>query len=89
MYTAIVMAKATTAPTSTRRENEIPRLAKKATRAAFNRAIKRGNVLVYDQGELRELDATGKITVIKKMETRSRVPKGTKLALRAPAKRKD
>lgn len=60
-----------------------------ATRAAFNRAIKRGNVLVYDQGELRELDATGRITVIKKMETRSRVPKGTKLALRVPAKRKD
>ena len=83
------MAKAKTASTSTRGENEIPRLAKKATRAAFNRAIKRGNVLVYDQGELRDVDATGKITVIKKMEARSRVAKGTKLILRAQAKRQD
>lgn len=85
----IIMAKAKTAPTSTRRENEIPKLAKQATRAAFNRAIKKGSVLVYDQGELRKVGATGKITVIKKMETRRRVPKGTKLALRAPAKRND
>ena len=83
------MAKAKTAPTSTRTENEIPKLAKKATRAAFNRAIKRGSVLVYDQGELRKVGAAGKITVIKRMEPRTIVPKGTRLALRAPAKRKD
>jgi hypothetical protein len=75
------MAKVKTATTGTRSDSEIPKLAKKATRAAFNRAIKKGNVLVYADGELRKVGADGKITVIRKLETRTKVSIGAKFAL--------
>jgi len=64
-----------------RSEVAIPKLAKAATRAAFNRAVKKGSVLVYGNGELRKVDSEGNITVVKKMEMRTKVPEGFRINL--------
>jgi hypothetical protein len=89
LYSSRCMAKAKTAAKATRREAEIPDLAKKATRAAFNRAVKKnGDVLVYEGGALRKVGSTGKFRVVKKMAARTKVAKGTKFVLKAPPKAK-
>lgn len=64
-----------------RSEVAIPKLAKVATRAAFNRAVKKGSVLVYGNGELRKVDSEGNITLVKKMEMRTKVPDGFQINL--------
>jgi hypothetical protein len=74
-------AKTATAKTTTRSEVAIPKLAKAATRAAFNRAVKKGSVLVYGDGELRKVDSKGNVTVVRKMATRTKIPKGFKINL--------
>lgn len=67
--------------TRTPSEVAIPKLAKAATRAAFNRAVKRGSVMVYGKGELRKVDSKGNFTVVKKMEPRTKVPEGFQINL--------
>lgn len=69
--------------TPTRREAQIPRLAKAATAAANKRALKVGSVVIYKDGELRRVEAGGKSTVIKKIGPQMRVKKGSRLVLKS------
>jgi hypothetical protein len=67
----------------TRKEAEIPKLAKTATAAAHKRALKVGSVVIYKGGELRRVEAGGKSTVVKTIGPQMRVKRGTQLVLKA------
>ncbi len=62
-------------------EQQIPKAAEAATNAAYRRALRRGSVLVYRNGELRRVEAGGKYTVVRRLEPRLRIEKGTKLVM--------
>jgi hypothetical protein len=68
----------------TRREAQIPALAKAGTAAAHRRALRVGSVVIYKDGELRRIEAGGKSTVIKNIGPQMRVKKGTRLLLKSP-----
>lgn len=63
-------------------EKEIPDLAMAATQSAYRRAVRLGDVLVYRNGELRRVEAGGKSHTIKKLESRTRIPKGSKFEIK-------
>jgi hypothetical protein len=58
-------------------EERLPELARAATRSAHRKAVRSGSVLVYNNGELRKIEAGGKASVIKKLEPRRRIRKGS------------
>ena len=58
-------------------EQQVPKLAKSATSAAYRRAIRIGSVVVYRNGELQKVEADGKYRVVKKLEPRVRISKGS------------
>jgi len=58
-------------------EQQVPKLARSATSAAYRRAIRTGSVLVYRNGELQKVEAGGKYQVVKKLERRVRISKGS------------
>lgn len=60
---------------------QVPELARSATGSAYKRAIRSGSVIVYRNGELRKVEAGGKSTVVKKLEPRVRIPKGSKFEI--------
>jgi hypothetical protein len=62
-------------------DEQLPKLAKAATGAAYKRALRVGSVVVYRNGELRRVEADGESTVIKKLEPRTWIPKGTKFTI--------
>lgn len=76
------MAKTKTKPSSKVTENQVPKLAKSATGAAYKRAKRTGSVVVYRNGELRRVESGGKSSVVKKLEPRVRIPKGSKFELK-------
>lgn len=63
-------------------ENQVPKLARSATGSAYKRAVRTGSVLVYRNGELRRIEAGGKICVVKKLEPRVRIAKGSKFKIK-------
>lgn len=65
----------------TETEKLVPKLARSATGSAYKRALKAGSVLVYRKGELRRVEADGKNSLVKKLEPRTRIPKGSKFEL--------
>jgi hypothetical protein len=64
-------------------DQRLPELAKTATRNAYRRALKAGSVLVYRNGELRRVEAGGKSTMVKQLEPRVPIKKGTKFEIKA------
>jgi non-ribosomal peptide synthetase component F len=62
-------------------EEQIPKIAKAATRAAYKRAIRISDVLVYRDGELRRVKADGTSEFVKLAEPRVRIPKGSKFRI--------
>jgi len=67
--------------TSKLTEKRVLELARSATGSAHKRAIRAGSVLVYRNGELRRLDAGGTSCLVKKLEPRHRIPKGSKFEI--------
>lgn len=65
---------------------QLPKLARIATGAAYRRALRVGSVLIYRHGELRRMEAGGKYTFVKKLEPRVRIAKGSKFEIK-PAER--
>ena len=63
-------------------EKQVPDLARSATGSAYKRAIRSGSVVVYRNGELRRIEAGGKSCVVKKLEPRHRIPKGSKFEIK-------
>lgn len=63
-------------------EKQVPDLARSATGSAYKRAIRSGSVIVYRNGELRRIEAGGKSSVVKKLEPRRRIPKGSKFEIK-------
>lgn len=63
-------------------EKQVPDLARSATGSAYKRAIRSGSVVVYRNGELRRIEAGGKSSVVKKLEPRHRIPKGSKFEIK-------
>ena len=64
-------------------EQQLPQIAKAATGAAYKRARRVGAVVVYRDGEIRRIAPTGKSTLVKKHEPRTRITKGTKFTLKS------
>ena len=59
-------------------DRQLPRLAKQATRAAFDRTIKAGrSVVVARDGELQRVYPSGRVEVIRKIARDVKVKKGT------------
>ncbi len=67
----------------TKTEQQLPKIAKAATGAAYKRARRVGAVVVYRDGEIRRIGASGKSTLVKKHEPRVRIAKGTKFTLKS------
>lgn len=63
-------------------ERQLPAIAKSATGAAYRRALRAGSVLVYRDGELRQVSADGKSKVLKKMAVRPRIAKGSRFEIK-------
>lgn len=63
-------------------EQALPKLARSATASAYKRALRVGSVLVYRNGELRQIDAGGGNSFIKKLEPRVRIVKGSKFEIK-------
>lgn len=68
--------------TLTQTEREVPKLARSATSAAYRRAIRSGSVVVYRNGKLQEIEAGGRSRVVKKLEPRVRISKGSKFEIK-------
>lgn len=64
-------------------ERQIPKLAGAATASAYKRAVRSGSVVVYRNGEIRQIEPDGSSVLIKKMEPRIRVAKGSKFELKS------
>lgn len=64
-------------------DQQLPELAKAATRNAYRRALKVGSVLVYRNGELRRVETGGKSTIVKRLEPRVPIKKGTEFEIKA------
>ena len=63
-------------------EKQVPKLAGAATQSAYRRAVRSGSVVVYRNGEIRRIEPDGDSVVIKRMEPRIRIPKGSKFELK-------
>ncbi len=63
-------------------ERRLPEIARSATGAAYRRALRAGSVLVYRNGELRQVAAGGKSRLVKKMAARPRIAKGSKFEIK-------
>ncbi len=64
-------------------EQRLPALAKAATASAYKRALRAGSVVVYRNGELRRIEAGGKSTLVKKLEPRTRIDKGSRFEIKS------
>lgn len=58
-------------------ENQIPALARIATRSAYLRALSSGSVLILKNREIRRIDPDGTSSVVKKLAPRTKMRKGT------------
>ena len=81
MYNNLVMAK--TKLTLEQTEKQVPKLAGSATASAYKRAVRSGSVVVYRNGEIRRIEPDGRSVVIKKMEPRIRIAKGSRFELKS------
>ena len=63
-------------------EKQVPKLAKAATASAYRRAVRSGSVVVYRNGKIRRIEPDGHSVVIKKLEPRTRIAKGSKFRLK-------
>ena len=63
-------------------DERVPKLAEVATSSAYRRARRVGAVMVYRNGEIRRIKADGDYEVVKKIEPRIRIPKGSKFQLK-------
>lgn len=64
-------------PTVQETENQIPALARSATRSAYRRALSSGSVLIFKNGEIRRINPDGTSIVVKKLAPRTKMRKGT------------
>ena len=65
-------------PTAQETENQIPALAREATRSAYRRALNSGgSVLISKNGEIRRINPDGTSSVVKKLAPRTKMRKGT------------
>ena len=63
-------------------EEQVPKIAKSATSSAYRRALRSGSVMVYRNGEIRRINSDGDYVVVKKIEPRARIPKGSRFKLK-------
>lgn len=63
-------------------EDQVPKLARAATGSAYRRAKQAGGVVVHRHGELLRIE-DGKECVIKKLEPRVRIAKGSRFEIKA------
>jgi hypothetical protein len=63
-------------------EEQLPEIAKTATGTAYKRALRVGSVVVYRNGELRRIAAGGRNSLVKKLEPRKRIVKGSKFEIK-------
>ena len=64
-------------------DQQVPRLAKEATKAAFARTIKAGrSVVVARDGELQRVYPSGRVQVLEKIEPDVKVGKGTVIRIK-------
>jgi|GEM_PF-4119637 len=75
------MANTKTKSSSKVTENQVAKLARSATGSAYRRAMRTGDVLVYRNAELHKVESSGKVSVVKKLEPRVRIAKGSKFEL--------
>ena len=80
MYNSFAMPKSKLTVHET--EQQLPQIARAATRSAYRRALKAGSVVVYRNGELRRVAAGGSNTFVKKLEPRTRIAKGSKFEIK-------
>ncbi len=66
-------------------ERRLPEIAESATGSAYRRALAVGSVVVYRNGELRQVASGGKSKLVRKMAARPRIAKGSKFEIK-PAK---
>ena len=62
-------------------ERQLPQIAGSATGSAYRRALAAGSVMVYRNGELRQVSSGGKSKLIKKMAARPRIAKGSQFRI--------
>jgi hypothetical protein len=62
-------------------EKQLPKLAASATGSAYKRAVRSGSVVVYRDGDIRRIAAGGQDVIIKKIEPRIRIAKGSRFEL--------
>jgi len=62
-------------------DKRLPELVRSATGSAYRRAIKSGNVVVYRNGSLINIESGTRESILKKMQPRTRIVKGTKFTL--------
>lgn len=63
-------------------ERRLPEIAESATGSAYRRALRAGSVVVFRNGELRQITADGKSKLVKKMTARPRIAKGSKFEIK-------
>jgi hypothetical protein len=63
-------------------EEQLPKIARSATGSAYKRALRVGSVLVYRNGELRCIEADGGNSLVRKLESRTRIVKGSKFEIK-------